>query len=447
VERWLRSSSDVQSLPAKFIGLGSGMSRRKVVPAGWMVVAAVWLACACGARQVVPTRAAASGSGSRPVLAVLSASVSSSAVVLGMGTVPWPEVPSLEALTLGQAARNMVDVFGNTEPRPLQRGWATLWHVQFLTNRFDKEIWQDTLMAERHGELLKVEKRVACEHPVPVSGNTVRTAFGEVRLVRGVDHDTLWTGAVGDMKAVAMPRGASHGACLGPGGSAVWVSWSTPNSPPDLWAVTVRTRYVKPLRIDYRPGLGELHDMKSSLRPNKPWAWLEPKEKKAKGIVWLVHQRRQTVPLAAWDPVARLMVENGLVVVLAVLGKDHDWEQARAWAKSKWNVPDVIVGYNTEQTSLVQAPGKQLWMVDDMGDPRQSGPQDWPKPGENVHVLVEGQSHARRLFRQWPGVPADRIQQVVGGQARERKARLWAAGIAWLSQQVANDADAGTKKK
>ncbi|MCC6649405.1 MAG: hypothetical protein IT374_28030 [Polyangiaceae bacterium] len=213
--------------------------------------------------------------------------------------------PPVREITLSDAeleparllARALRTVASNIDPRPVERGFAKVTTAQYRTDRRTPGAWhlvESATMALHHPPT-PAEVDEPCKSPLGV-GASVKGARGldaELRLVSGGAHE-LWLSSPKPRRA-KLPVGASHGACLGPDGTRVWISWSTRAAPPELFSVSLRDGNARPLRADARAQL----------------AWVTSRALPRAG-------RRVTLtvdaPEAAWSPIDALLRASGFDV-------------------------------------------------------------------------------------------------------------------------------------
>ena len=215
----------------------------------------------------------------------------------------------LERLT--RVARGVVDAFGNVSPQPVVRGYTEVPHVQFQTDRREPGAmrWVESPTAALHHAVAVAAKVEPCARPL-APGGEARLGDVLVRLVRGDDHDEV---RVGEKKVIVakLPRGASHGACVDGEGTRVWLSWSTPTSPPELFSISRRDVVTRPLRLDARPGLSLLGDARAS-----EVAGLAIVEPTTHAVATAIVVDDDRAPRARWNPLARFLADAGIATLI-----------------------------------------------------------------------------------------------------------------------------------
>lgn len=249
-------------------------------------------------------------------------------------------------------ARAVLDAFSNVDPRPVTREFAQQPWVQHVSDRRRsvslETPWPEPMFRLReapvrllHGGAVDVEPSASepCQTPI-VTDEDARVRWGSYRLDRGVAEDTL---RVDKGKIpVALPRGAFHGGCV-IDQRRLWIAWSTPASPPELFTVTLRDGRVRPLRDEARPSLGGLAEITSDVAalpvgepPGRSAEVLRVRQKQPHPghesalapLVWitsgLAHaagpRRADGSALAAYRPVVRALVEAGAEVIVSASG-------------------------------------------------------------------------------------------------------------------------------
>lgn len=259
------------------------------------------------------------------------------------------------ALAITRALRS---VAANTDPRPVERGFAKVTTVQYLTSRRSPDtplLVESPSMGLHHPP----EPAVAdepCKQPLVVGGH-VKGVRGFGASLKSTDdaHELSLDGK--RPPTVRLPKGESHGACLGPDGTRLWISWSTTTSPPELFSVSLRDGAARPLRSDARPQL----------------AWI--------GEVAAVRGRVIVVSpgaTAGWLPVARALEAAGLAVerrrtaptempgVRVVVGDKTLWLDPPDDAPC--SPETVLVGLDAARTEATAERGDCAWTAADGPD-------------------------------------------------------------------------------
>ncbi len=207
-------------------------------------------------------------------------------------------------------ARALLDTFDNVQPRPVTRGYTQQTWVQFETDKRTPgelrsvEAWTMDL----HHPPSPASPFEPCKAPLAPGQSVEGVGRGSARLERDALHDTLFVSSWRrrDVPA-ALPRGRSHGACLGPDGTRVWVAWSTPDAPPELFSIALDSGKPRALRMDARPGLATLPPMKVAEAPGG--LTLTPAGS-ARATVFVVEEG----PVFGWSRAARFLVAAGIAV-------------------------------------------------------------------------------------------------------------------------------------
>ena len=196
----------------------------------------------------------------------------------------------------GRLARALRAVVSNVDPRPVERGFTKTTTVQYRTDRRTPGVFglvESPSMALHHPPS-PAETDEPCRRPL-APGGRVRGVLGlgaELRVV-GEAHE-LWLDRA-KPRRVDLPPGASHGACLGPDGTRLWVSWSTRASPPELLSISLRDGNTRPLRADARPQLA--------------WVASRAAPRAGKKVTLATHGST-----SAWSPLVALLQARGLDV-------------------------------------------------------------------------------------------------------------------------------------
>jgi dipeptidyl aminopeptidase/acylaminoacyl peptidase len=145
-------------------------------------------------------------------------------------------------------------------------------------------------------------------------------SVGEHDEVRLYDARTLRPAA-----AVELPPGTGGPTGFSPDGARLFVDWSTPEAPEDIYAVDVKTGAATPLRRDERPGLAALPPLDVSvaelaahdglrLRAN---LYLPPAAKEGQKLPVIVayHGGPAGVSTLRWSPFIRFMTAQGYAYV------------------------------------------------------------------------------------------------------------------------------------
>jgi hypothetical protein len=310
-----------------------------------------------------------------------------------------PRTPTPTERAAKRLAGAVFEAFSNVEPRPVVREQARQPWVQFLTDRRrsgGKEPpsiapfgWQEAPVRWLHGGAVAAASPEPCQTPL-VLDEDVAVRGGSYRLERGAVADRL---SVDNGKiAVALPRGAYQGGCVVEE-RRLWLAWSTPSRPAELFTVTLRDGRVRPLRDEARPSLGGLAELATDVvslpaqePPGRVVEGLRVREKTerkqrdegAVALVWLTAEEAAaagptssapppaSLPLAAYRPVVRALVEVGADVLLtspagrggggavrradvAALAKR---EGRRLWEVRATGAPTAVVGDSSGILSL-----------------------------------------------------------------------------------------------
>lgn len=246
---------------------------------------------------------------------------------------------AMRVARLAAAGRALFDAFSDVSPQPVTRGYTQQTWVQYRTDRRTPGTfaWVEAPTMALHHPPVVAAQVEPCKTPLAV-GATVRGARGEAELVRTPDHDELRVGTAPPLALVRLPRGASHGACLGPDGTRVWVAWSTPEHPAELFSIGLKDGAIRALRNEAHPVLGTLGDARaeSIALGGGPAALLAPAKQPARATVVVPADE----PLASWSALARLGPEAGVRVVRvprAAAGR------ALAEARTTWLGPSMVV--------------------------------------------------------------------------------------------------------
>jgi hypothetical protein len=249
-------------------------------------------------------------------------------------------------------ASAVFEAFANVAPRPVTREYAQQPWVQFQTDRRRSPsgawspasfVWHEAPVRVLHGAAVAATTEEPCTTPL-ILDEEVKLRWGSYRLARGVLGDRLHVdnGKI----AVGLPVGAFHGGCVVEE-RRLWLSWSTPSSPPELFTVTLRDGRVRALRSEARPSLGGLADIQleelSLATDSPPGRRVEALGMRRKDqqkqvdarsspLVWVTSEQaesvgpgdRQLAPLAAYRPVARALAEAGAHVLLTSAARRED---------------------------------------------------------------------------------------------------------------------------
>lgn len=283
---------------------------------------------------------------------------------------------------LAARAGGVVIAFANTSPRPVKRGYGEVLTVQFSTTwrAHEGPRWREAPVLAVHGETSPAEALEACAHE-PRSGVDLRGPAGVVSVRDAPGHQQLWVGRQAKPKRVKLGPGAFHGGCMAPGGRSLWVAWSTPEHPPDLYAIVVRDGAVRPLRTEARPGLAGLRDVRveaPTLDGGAPAVVLAPAGAATSAVVVLVPD--ESGPLAGWDALARALADAGVAVVR--VSPRHAVE-ATALARSRWGKPVSVLARGPTPPPSIEGT-TPLWLV----GPRVDAPLVAAPPG--AFVVGEG---------------------------------------------------------
>jgi|GEM_PF-3600937 len=125
----------------------------------------------------------------------------------------------------------------------------------------------------------------------------------------------------------ALPTGTGTLADFSRNGTAVLVTWQTPSSPPDIFAVDARSGTVRQLRKDVRPTLAALDDMASRIVDVPSNGVTSKVVVHAPATAWSGRSHNHPVVMLLtagtvaermrWSPLVRLLVARGAAVVAA----------------------------------------------------------------------------------------------------------------------------------
>jgi hypothetical protein len=277
--------------------------------------------------------------------------------------------------------------FSNTSPSPVIRGYTQVPNVQFRSDRHTpgQPRVVEAPVAALHGPTQEAEKVEACEAE-PVPGVPVSTRVGRFLVRREPEHDEVLVEQKGKLKPVKLPPGALHGACLDGDRRRLWVGWSTPERPAELFSISIRDGSVKQLRIDARPGLGALDEVRVQaglLEGRRPFVALQPHGAPLAAVLLPVSPAEG--PLARWDALARALADRGIATVRVAPG---DVAGALSLARSLWGRPTFVLRRGPEPPAPAAGAGL-LWLV---GPDAPDAPLPTPPPG----TLVVGEGEATR---------------------------------------------------
>lgn len=214
-------------------------------------------------------------------------------------------------------AENVLRAFSNVEPRPVIREMAQQPWVLFQTDRtvgrpLGPLAWREAPVRVLHGRTEIPTQVEPCAKPL-VLGEAGQARGGSYRLARGEVFDRVYVD--GDKIAVKLPPGAFHGGCL-VDEKRLWIAWSTPARPADLFTITLKDGAVRPLRDEARPSLGGLSDVLVTAEDGVLLARRGASDTaRAPGIVVLVEPSDAAAALGAFSPLVRAFVEEGYVVL------------------------------------------------------------------------------------------------------------------------------------
>lgn len=243
---------------------------------------------------------------------------------------PPPPAASPSTIRIGirsrRLARATLSAFANIEPRPVTREFSQRPWVQFQTNRVAGQlslgpfVWREAPVRALHGPTEPPLALEPCATPVVL--DRPGQAKGGSWLVRRRHEGDEVTVAQGKI-SVKLPLGAFHGGCV-VDEKRLWLAWSTPERPADLFTVTLKDGAVRALRGEARPGLGGLAALliaPSDARQGEARVPLLVLHDLAKGNLRVDSGFVVVVPrdvaLAAYSPIARALVETGGLVFVA----------------------------------------------------------------------------------------------------------------------------------
>jgi hypothetical protein len=237
-------------------------------------------------------------------------------------------------------ARDLRDVHGNESPRPVDKPLMKQIWVEYTTDRRSpgkkRDVEAPTM--DLHHPPAEVAEPHACADPL--TPGTRSGSGGRVDILHTADQDTVRVARRGGKSVPAdLPRGALHGACMGPDGTRVWIGLSTPLSPPEIFSVALWNGTVRPLRIEAHPGLAGLPPAKGS-SVDEELAVLAPVHPRA-AIVLVVE--RDALPLARWSALARFFAAADVAVVRAAKDDEPVLDRAMAKAEELFHVPVHLV--------------------------------------------------------------------------------------------------------
>ncbi len=139
----------------------------------------------------------------------------------------------------------------------------------------------------------------------------------EVRFIGGA--------ALSHVTVARLPPGTGDLVGFSPSGKAATVAWETPSSPPDMFEIDAQHGSVRRLRADVRPTLALFDSMESRSVQLESAGELSPVVVHAPASAWIGRTRNHPVvvlihtaperPALHWDPLVRLLVARGFVVV------------------------------------------------------------------------------------------------------------------------------------
>lgn len=242
-----------------------------------------------------------------------------------MAVPPEPPAPAVAAKPprITDAARRLAaavsTAFSNVDPRPVTREFAQQPWVQFRSDRGARELeWREAPVRVLHGPTERATVLEPCA--VPVGIGLLETRKGGAYFVEPhLDGDKMFV--KGKSLSVRLPRGALHGGCLTADEQRLWIGWSTPEQPADLYTVALRDGVVRKLRNEARPGLGGLADVRIEARQvgisAAPIVLLWPLRGAIPARRAVVLAEPVGTSIVAYSAPARAFVETGAVVLHA----------------------------------------------------------------------------------------------------------------------------------
>lgn len=294
------------------------MSRRRA----WLAVAGL---AACAPTEPKPATpppppASASTEASAPASSSAPPAASSSAA-------PAPPRPKAIAgsdaarvAELVPLARAVLDTFDNVEPQPVVRGFTQETWVQWRTDKRTPGVfrWVEASTMDLHHAPHPADPVEPCKKPLAPGATVEGGPTMRATLQRGKDGDTLlvtsWRKK--DRKA-ALPKGRSHGACFGPDGTRVWIAWSTPEAPPEVFSVGLDSGEARALRKDARPALSILPPL--TVTTDDASVTLSPKGTPKARVVLV-----EDGPFLGWSRTARFFAAAGIAVRRGGAPRDDD---------------------------------------------------------------------------------------------------------------------------
>ena len=243
--------------------------------------------------------------------------------------------------------------------------------MQFQTDRavgkpLGPFVWREAPVRVLHGRTELATTVEPCVRPLAF-GERGEARGGTFRIERGAVFDRVYVD--NDKIAVALPPGAFHGGCL-VDEKRLWIAWSTPERPADLFTITLKDGNVRRLRDEARPGLGGLADLSVVDRGGALVARARSsKNEKARGIVTLIEPSDETRVLGMFSPLVRAFAEAGFAVV-----RVHEGGKTEAENRAVVLANEMLAAGQIEAPSLWTArlaeappavPPRTLWI-----DPR-----------------------------------------------------------------------------
>lgn len=202
-------------------------------------------------------------------------------------------------------------------PRPVIREFAQQPWVQFQTDRTVGQplgplVWREAPVRVLHGKAETSTVLEPCARPL-VAGERGEARGLGYRLEPGAVFDRLYLDK--DKMVEQLSPGAFHGGCV-VDEKRLWIAWSTPTRPAELFTIVLKDGSVRPLRDEARPGLGGLADLVATDEGGVLVARRkDASTTKARGVVVVLAAGEKPAALGAFSPTVRAFVEDGFVVL------------------------------------------------------------------------------------------------------------------------------------